>query len=159
MLIEKGRLITVCCEQRVKHFKDIQYTPTLTYGEMLLQNEYEMSCYNLDNADVASQQQLFELHQQVLSFHFQAHLHGVTFAPKEFWTLVLYVFSLVRLMKHYEMDQILIIVPLQLCNLPDCRQLCQLLRNIPQGTSRVSHADPSQHAKEHAASTNDMMRS
>jgi hypothetical protein len=48
----------------VKHFKDIQYTPLLTYGEMLLQNEYEMSCYNLDAAHVASQQQLFELHQQ-----------------------------------------------------------------------------------------------
>ncbi len=51
--------------QGVKHFKDIRYTPTLTYGEMLLQNEYEMSCYNLDNAHVPSQQQLFELHQQV----------------------------------------------------------------------------------------------
>ena len=36
----------------------------VTYGEMLLQNEYEMSCYNLDAADVASQQQLFQLHQQ-----------------------------------------------------------------------------------------------
>ncbi|CAL8470617.1 g10159 [Coccomyxa elongata] len=50
--------------QGVKHFKDIRYTATLTYGEMLLQNEYEMSCYNLDNAHVPSQQQLFELHQQ-----------------------------------------------------------------------------------------------
>lgn len=56
--------------QGVKHFKDIQYTPTLSYGEMLLQNEYEMSCYNLDNADVASQQQLFELHQKVRGVHF-----------------------------------------------------------------------------------------
>ncbi|EIE22621.1 hypothetical protein COCSUDRAFT_53607 [Coccomyxa subellipsoidea C-169] len=50
--------------QGVKHFKDIRYTPTLTYGEMLLQNEYEMSCYNLDSAHVPSQQQLFQLHQQ-----------------------------------------------------------------------------------------------
>lgn len=49
----------------MKHFKDIRYTPTLTYGEMLLQNEYEMSCYNLDSAHVPSQQQLFQLHQQV----------------------------------------------------------------------------------------------
>jgi glycyl-tRNA synthetase alpha subunit len=53
------------CVQGVKHFKDIRYTPTLTYGEMLLQNEYEMSCYNLDSAHVPSQQQLFQLHQQV----------------------------------------------------------------------------------------------
>ncbi len=51
--------------QGVKHFKDIRYTATLTYGEMLLQNEYEMSCYNLDNAHVPSQQQLFELHKKV----------------------------------------------------------------------------------------------
>jgi glycyl-tRNA synthetase len=54
-----------CAVQCVKHFKDIQYTPNLTYGEMLLQTEYEMSCYNLDAADVATQQQLFDLHQKV----------------------------------------------------------------------------------------------
>lgn len=29
--------------QGVKHFKDIQYAPGVTYGEMFLQNEYEMS--------------------------------------------------------------------------------------------------------------------
>ena len=29
--------------QGVKHFKDIQYSPGVTYGEMFLQNEYEMS--------------------------------------------------------------------------------------------------------------------
>ena len=46
------------------HFRDIRYTAGLTYGEMLLQNEYEMSCYNLDRADVASQRQLFSLFEQ-----------------------------------------------------------------------------------------------
>ena len=57
--------LVLSCVQGVKHFKDIRYTATLTYGEMLLQNEYEMSCYNLDNAHVPSQQQLFELHKKV----------------------------------------------------------------------------------------------
>ncbi len=52
--------------QGVKHFKDIQYTPSLAYGELLLQNEYEMSCYNMDQADVATQQQMFNLHEEVL---------------------------------------------------------------------------------------------
>ena len=51
--------------QGVRHFKDIQYTPTMTYGELLLQNEYEMSCYNMDTADVQTQQQMFQLHEQV----------------------------------------------------------------------------------------------
>jgi glycyl-tRNA synthetase alpha subunit len=51
--------------QGVKHFKDIQYTPSLTYGELLLQNEYEMSCYNMDQAEVATQQQMFKLHEEV----------------------------------------------------------------------------------------------
>lgn len=49
----------------MKHFKDIQYTSSLTYGELLLQNEYEMSSYNMDQADVATQQQMFKLHEEV----------------------------------------------------------------------------------------------
>lgn len=47
--------------QGVKHFKDIRYTDTVTYGELFLQNEYEMSCYNLEEADVAEQRQRFAL--------------------------------------------------------------------------------------------------
>jgi glycyl-tRNA synthetase len=39
--------------QGVAHFKDIKYSDRVTYGELFLQNEYEMSCYNLDEADVA----------------------------------------------------------------------------------------------------------
>ncbi|WIA13728.1 hypothetical protein OEZ85_007280 [Tetradesmus obliquus] len=47
--------------QGVKHFKDIRYCEGVTYGELFLQNEYEMSCYNLDEADVADQRQRFAL--------------------------------------------------------------------------------------------------
>ena len=51
--------------QGVSHFKDIQYTSTMTYGELFLQNEYEMSCYNLDEADVEGQRKRFDLYNQV----------------------------------------------------------------------------------------------
>ena len=51
--------------QGVQHFKDIQYTPSMTYGELFMQNEYEMSCYNLDEANVEGQRQRFHLYQQV----------------------------------------------------------------------------------------------
>ena len=54
-----------CCWQGVQHFKDIRYTPSMTYGELFMQNEYEMSCYNLDEANVEGQRQRFELYQQV----------------------------------------------------------------------------------------------
>ena len=37
------------------------YCEGVTYGELFLQNEYEMSCYNLDEADVADQRQRFAL--------------------------------------------------------------------------------------------------
>jgi glycyl-tRNA synthetase len=47
--------------QRVRHFKELLYAPGLTYGELLGQNEYEMSVYNLDAADVPRLGQLFEL--------------------------------------------------------------------------------------------------
>jgi glycyl-tRNA synthetase len=38
-----------------------RYCEGVTYGELFLQNEYEMSCYNLDEADVADQRQRFAL--------------------------------------------------------------------------------------------------
>jgi len=47
--------------QGVDHFKDIRYNDHLTYGDMFLQNEYEMSCYNMDLASVEDQRQRFEL--------------------------------------------------------------------------------------------------
>jgi len=48
--------------QGVKHFKDIQYAPGITYGESLGQVEYEMSRYYLDDADVAANRALFEIY-------------------------------------------------------------------------------------------------
>ena len=56
--------------QGATHFTDIKFTPSLppggppplTYGEMLLQSEFEWSCYNLDAADVASQRAAFDGH-------------------------------------------------------------------------------------------------
>lgn len=36
----------------------------VTYGEMFYQNEYEMSCYNLDEADVAGQRARFDLYDK-----------------------------------------------------------------------------------------------
>jgi len=50
--------------QGVKHFKDIRYGDgpgAITYGEMFLQNEYEMSRYNMEEADVGQVRQLFEM--------------------------------------------------------------------------------------------------
>lgn len=51
--------------QGVSHFKDIRYTDGITYGEMFMQNEYEMGRYNLEEADVAVQRQRFTLYEQV----------------------------------------------------------------------------------------------
>lgn len=38
--------------QRVDHFKNIKYAPGITYGELFLENEKEMSTYYLDSATV-----------------------------------------------------------------------------------------------------------
>ncbi|MGW7528784.1 glycine--tRNA ligase [Streptomyces sp. NPDC054783] len=46
--------------QGVSHFKDIAYAPGITYGEVFGQNEYEMSRYYLDDADVETNRGLFE---------------------------------------------------------------------------------------------------
>lgn len=51
--------------QGVSHFKDIQYAPGITYGELFMQNEYEMSVYNLDEADVEDQRARFALFEKV----------------------------------------------------------------------------------------------
>jgi hypothetical protein len=40
-----------------------RYSEDVTYGELFLQNEYEMSCYNLDEADVAEQRKRFNLYE------------------------------------------------------------------------------------------------
>ncbi|TWE11862.1 glycine--tRNA ligase [Rudaeicoccus suwonensis] len=47
-------------QQGVSHFKDLQYAPGVTYGEAFGQQEYEMSRYYLDDADVATNQEFFD---------------------------------------------------------------------------------------------------
>lgn len=47
--------------QGVNHFKKIQYAPGITYGEMFLENEKEMSKYYLDTATVERIQWEFDL--------------------------------------------------------------------------------------------------
>jgi glycyl-tRNA synthetase len=46
--------------QNVSHFKDISYAPGISYGEAFGQAEYEMSRFYLDDADIDTQQRLFE---------------------------------------------------------------------------------------------------
>ncbi len=48
--------------QDKQHFKDIEYGPGISYGEVFGQSEYEMSRYYLDDADVAANRQLLELY-------------------------------------------------------------------------------------------------
>lgn len=47
-------------QQGVSHFKDMQYAPGITYGEAFGQQEYEMSRYYLDDADVQVNQEFFD---------------------------------------------------------------------------------------------------
>nr|WP_212755977.1 glycine--tRNA ligase [Flexivirga aerilata] len=47
-------------QQGVSHFKDLQYAPGITYGEAFGQQEYEMSRYYLDDADVQTNQDFFD---------------------------------------------------------------------------------------------------
>ncbi len=42
------------------HFKDIVFAPGITYGEIFMQNEFEMSVYNLKDADVQRNALLFD---------------------------------------------------------------------------------------------------
>jgi glycyl-tRNA synthetase len=49
--------------QGVNHFKKIRYAPGITYGEMYGISEYEHSRYNLDDADIEAQAELFRLYE------------------------------------------------------------------------------------------------
>ncbi len=49
--------------QGVDHFKNIEFAPGVSYGEIFAQPELEMSTYYLDEADVEAQRQLFEIYQ------------------------------------------------------------------------------------------------
>ncbi|URD90924.1 Glycyl-tRNA synthetase alpha subunit [Musa troglodytarum] len=46
--------------QGVNHFKKIQYSDGITYGELFLENEKEMSAYYLEHANIDHIQQCFE---------------------------------------------------------------------------------------------------
>ncbi|SDS14325.1 glycine--tRNA ligase [Actinoplanes derwentensis] len=48
--------------QEKTHFKEIEYAPGVSYGEVFGQSEYEMSRYYLDDADVDTNRKLLELY-------------------------------------------------------------------------------------------------
>jgi len=48
--------------QQVSHFKELLFTDDITYGEIQGEAELEMSRFYLDDADVAGQRELFEIH-------------------------------------------------------------------------------------------------
>jgi glycyl-tRNA synthetase len=50
--------------QGVDHFKNIRYAPGIPYGEMFGVAEYEHSRYNLDDADVEAQAEMFRLYER-----------------------------------------------------------------------------------------------
>ncbi len=49
--------------QRVDHFKKIRYAPGITSGELFGSAEYEHSRYNLDNANIEVQAEMFRLYE------------------------------------------------------------------------------------------------
>lgn len=49
--------------QGKSHFKDIIFSPGITYGDLFMQNEIEMSQYNMDQADIESNKQMFHLYE------------------------------------------------------------------------------------------------
>ncbi|MBW6439703.1 glycine--tRNA ligase [Actinoplanes hulinensis] len=44
------------------HFKEIEYSPGVSYGEVFGQSEYEMSRYYLDDADIEANRRLLEIY-------------------------------------------------------------------------------------------------
>ncbi|GIF14307.1 glycine--tRNA ligase [Actinoplanes teichomyceticus] len=48
--------------QDKQHFKEIEYAPGVSYGEVFGQSEYEMSRYYLDDADIDANRRLLELY-------------------------------------------------------------------------------------------------
>jgi glycyl-tRNA synthetase len=60
---EKARTSTSSSPSSSQHSPSSSW-PGLSYGEMLLQNEYEWSVFNLDAADVPMQRAAFDLHKK-----------------------------------------------------------------------------------------------
>jgi glycyl-tRNA synthetase len=50
--------------QGVDHVMKLRYAPDLTYGDVFLQNEFEQSTYNLDEADADLVKELFERYEK-----------------------------------------------------------------------------------------------
>lgn len=50
--------------QKVTHFKDLLYSPGVSYGEFLGQSEYEMSRYYLDDADINATRELLNIYSR-----------------------------------------------------------------------------------------------
>lgn len=50
--------------QGKSHFKDIIFAPGITYGDVFMQNEIEMSQYNMDAADVDRNKQMFQIYEE-----------------------------------------------------------------------------------------------
>ncbi|MFC4071256.1 glycine--tRNA ligase [Actinoplanes subglobosus] len=48
--------------QEKTHFKEIEYSPGVSYGEVFGQSEYEMSRYYLDDADIDANRRLLEIY-------------------------------------------------------------------------------------------------
>ena len=69
--------------QGVTHFKDMSYAEGITYGEIFAQNEYEMSRYYLDDADVETARQFFKNYTDEAQRMIDARL------PIPAWTYVL----------------------------------------------------------------------
>ncbi|NHN56675.1 glycine--tRNA ligase [Calidifontibacter sp. DB0510] len=69
--------------QGVSHFKDMEYAPGISYGEVFAQNEFEMSRYYLDEADVPTNRDLFEQYTTEAQRMIEARL------PVPAWTYVL----------------------------------------------------------------------
>ena len=49
--------------QKVASTFDLEWTPGMTYGEMHHQDEVQFSRYNFDEADIATQRQLFDIYE------------------------------------------------------------------------------------------------
>ncbi|GJD10477.1 Glycine--tRNA ligase, chloroplastic/mitochondrial 2 [Galdieria sulphuraria] len=54
--------------QGVSHFKEIQYNNLFSYGDLFLQNEYEMSRFYLDEADISRHKTLLQLYEEECRF-------------------------------------------------------------------------------------------
>ena len=69
--------------QGVTHFKDMAYAEGISYGEVFAQNEYEMSRYYLDDADIETARSFFKNYTDEAQAMIDARL------PVPAWTYVL----------------------------------------------------------------------